>query len=815
MKGAMSSPHQVMSRSIYETLYPSTTYRFNSGGDPAVIPRLTYSQLKAFHERHYHPSNAFFYTYGNIPLKEILDYIQESVLKNFERIDPETDVPIQRRWKKPKEKTFYYPFAKEEDPSRKCQVCVAWLTADIKDSFEVLILTLLEQVLLGNAASPLRKTLIESGLGSALADGSGYVSDNRDTLFSCGLKDVTESSAGEIERIIFDTLRYLAEDGIDKDRIESAIHQLEFHRKEITNHPYPYGIRQLLSFAGSWFHGGDPIAYLKFESDIEKIRKELKKSRFFEERIERYFLNNCHRARITLVPDQDMEDRENRRIAAELEDIWKTLEPSDLEKINEAANALRVLQESEEDLSCLPTLERNDIPSSVQSVEETTSYNDIPAICYRQPTSGIFYFSAAIGVGALDDKLLPLVPLFCQSFCSMGTEFSDYIEMTKRIDAATGGVALFAHARTRFGREGQCVPFVSLNGKCLYRNEAAMFDILQELLFHFDFSDLTRLKHLILEYRSGMESMVVRSGHRFAMSIASRNFSFTSALSEIWHGIYQLRFIKELADDLTEEKLATLSEDLAGIGRSLMRRDNIKMAIIGEDRSLREANAPVTEIISRLRDGVPDGSILPRIPVKGDRVREGWATASAVSFVARAFQTVRMGHQDSPALYVISKLLRSLYLHREIREKGGAYGGLAIYNPEDGIFSFASYRDPHILNTLRVYDGAARFVRSGDYTDEDIDEAILQACSDIDKPDPPGAAAIKAFYRKMISLSDEDRNRFKRGILTLTRRQVQTAAQKYFDPTHEDYSVAVISSDEKLKAANRSMTDYPLTLHRI
>lgn len=255
MKGAMSSPDQVMVRSLANALYPSSTYRHNSGGDPAVIPKLTYDQLVAFHRRHYHPSNSFFYTYGNLPLRGHLSYIHEKILKNFNRIDPGTEVAPQPRWSEPRTAVYRYPIGKEEDASKKCQACVAWLTADIRDSFEVLTLTLLEQILLGNPASPLKKALIDSGLGSALSDGSGYDADNRDTLFACGLKDVEESAAAEIEAIIFDVLKKLVEEGIDKKMIEAAIHQLEFHRKEITNHPYPYGLKLLLLFFGSWLHG--------------------------------------------------------------------------------------------------------------------------------------------------------------------------------------------------------------------------------------------------------------------------------------------------------------------------------------------------------------------------------------------------------------------------------------------------------------------------------------------------------------------------------------------------------------------------------
>jgi len=820
MKGAMSSPDQVMVRSLLNAMYPETTYSHNSGGDPAIIPSLTHDQLVAFHQRHYHPSNAFFYTYGNLPLKNHLSFIDEKILKRFTRIDPETEVFSQPRWGKPKKKIYHYPLGPNQDPSKKCQVCVAWLTADIKDAFEILVLTLLEQILIGNSASPLRKALIDSQLGTALSDGTGFDAGNRDTLFACGLKDTDASSAEKIEAIIFDVLENLSEKGIDDKLIESAIHQIEFHRKEITNTPYPYGIKLLLSSSGSWFHGGDPVRILQFDNDLKRLQNKLSKGPFFENRIKKYFLDNSHRALILLSPDPLMEQKESERVATELDRIRTGMTPSDLEKIIKDAEALKQLQEREEDISCLPTLALDDIPPSVQKVKQTLSYDAVPAVCFEQPTSGIFYLSGAAGIGSLKKYLIPLVPFFCYAFSRIGSTMRDYIEMAQCIDAYTGGIRLFAHSRTHYSEPGSCLPFVSVNGKCLVRNMERMFEIIEELLCKFDLSDRVRLKSLLLEYRSGLESSVIKNGHRLAISLASRNFSPTSALDETWHGIHQLQTIKRVTEDLTDDKLESFSTDLSIIGKTFFNVSNLKFALIGEGQALSMASS----LVASLKEGFsPEADsttsthefVSPEIDVGNEIPREGWSTSSAVSFVARTFETVRMVHEDAPVLSVISKMLRSLYLHREIREKGGAYGGFSMYNTESGLFCFGSYRDPHIVSTLKVYDGASKFIRSGNYTDEDIKEAILQVCSEIDKPDAPGAAARKAFYRKIISLTDDMREQFKEKLLTVTRNQVIRVSEKYFSESSGKQAVAVISGENQLKTANEKLGGNPLKLYRI
>ena len=815
MKGAMSSPDQVMVRSILKALYPSTTYRYNSGGDPVEIPSLTHSRLQEFHRRHYHPSNAFFYTYGNLPLKAHLDFIEERVLKTFTRIDPQTDVASQTRWKKPRKLTFPYPLDKNEEKTKKSQVCLAWLTVDIKDTFEVLVLTLLEQILLGNAASPLRKALIDSGLGSALCDGTGFDADNRDTLFVSGLKDVDSSDSKQIEEIILGVLRDLAENGIDKALVDSAIHQIEFHRKEITNTPYPYGIKLLLTFSGSWFHGGDPVSILNFDADLVRLQQKLADGPFFEERIKRYFLDNPHRVTITLEPDQELVSKENDRVRAELARLRSALNPADIDRIRQDAEALMRLQQSEEDISCLPTLDRRDIPPSVPGIPPTANDKSVQATLYDQATSGIFYFAAAAGSGTLPDDLIPLAPFFCYAMSKMGSDQRDYAAMARRIDAFTGGIGLSTHARTRFEGPGDCIPFVSFNAKCLNRNQDRMFEIIQEILHQCNFNDPARLKNLLLEYRAGLESMVIHNGHRLAISLASRNLSATRRLSETWSGVHQLQTIKGLTDNLDGDTLKNLSLNLAAIKENLMTCNSFQMALIGEYAMLENARSAVQALYTGFGDNGRDGFKAPQVSMGGANIREGWSTSSAVSFVALAFEAVRMEHKDAAALSIISKILRSMYLHREIREKGGAYGGFALYSPEDGLFCLASYRDPHIVSTLNVFDNAAEFIRSGSFDAEDVKEAILQVCSEIDKPDPPGPAARKAFYRKIISLSDDMRAQYKSRILSLTRKQVMQAAEKYFNVDDENKAVAVISGEEQLIKANDKMDDRPLKLQRI
>ena len=819
MKGAMSSPDQVMARSILNALYPDVTYGFNSGGDPVIIPKLTHAQLKEFHQSHYHPSNAFFYTYGNLCLKDHLAFIENKILSKFDSIDPGTEVPNQPRWKKPRTVSYTYPLAKKEDPQKKCQICLAWLTADIRDSFEVLVLVILEQVLLGNAASPLRKALMDAELGSSLSDMTGFDADNKDTLFTVGLKNVSKESGSEIEHIIYKVLNDQVKNGIDSTLIESAIHQIEFYHKEITNTPYPFGLKLLLNIAGSWFHGAAPDRILNFGEDLKKLKTALSQGAFLEQKITRYFLENKHQVLLYLVPDQLMEEKETLRLKKELQNIKQKISLEDLIKIEKDTGSLEKSQETKEDISCLPTLQINDILPSVRIIKPTIFSPVLLSSGYNQATSDIFYFTSVAGINALTKEQLPLLPFFCYTFTKIGTTLSHYTEIARRIDACTGGLGISASARTAFNKKGSALSYVSMNGKSLAHNQTKMMDIISEIMGEYSFANLKRLKQLLLEYKAGLESMVVQNGHRLAISLASRHFSATSAISETWAGITQLQIIKKLSADPNDSALNALADNLTAVGKTIFKSENMATALIGSGEKVEQGQAIILkdEVLRAFNQQSKDPLVFtaPLIDFSRECSQEGWSTSTAVSFVASSFPTVRMQHTDSPALAVISKMLRSLYLHREIREKGGAYGGFALYNPENGLFNFASYRDPHIITTLNVFSKASGFLQTADYSQEDVKEAILQVCSEIDKPDPPGPAARMAFHRDIVSLSDEIRQNFKSGLLSLTKQKVARAAEKYFHENNKAQGIAVISGREKLEAANQKLGKTKLELHKI
>ena len=807
MKGAMSSPGQVMGRALLKSLYPDTTYSNNSGGEPSHIPQLTWDALKAFHGQYYHPSNACFYTYGSLPLEQTLEVISTKVLSQFEHLDMDTRVPPQPRWDAPRVETMAYAYADTDNMESKYQGCVGWLTCDVNDSVNVLALSILEQVLLGNSASPLRKALIDSKLGSALSDSTGFDPDNKDTLFVCGLKDIKKESVPQVEKIILSTLTDLADNGIDKTLIESAIHQIEFHRKEITNTPYPFGIKLLLSFSGAVIHDGDPVSCVNMDQDLEYIQGELNKGPFLETLIRTYFLDNPHRVLFTLEPDAELEAKTTAETRKELAETLKGLTDQDLEQIQADAKTLEALQEAEEDLSVLPTLELSDVPPEIEVIKPDALTTVSPVTCYDKATSGILYFTCPVGAGEIPPEKFSLVPFFSKAFTNAGTRNFAYTEMAEKMDQYTGGIAMSPFSGSYFDQAGDSHCFMALHGKALDRNVDKLFELIGEYVINYEFKDMERLNSLLLQYQAGMEASIVSTGHRYAISLASRHLSQAAHIGELWHGIGQFQAIKAQVEKTQADPavLEALAAEFTAMARTLFKKENFKPAVIGHPDAMGRADRCIADIMSPLPNNAHSAFITPELSRDTNRPYAGWYTNTAVSFVGQAFKTVRITHEDSPGLAVIAKILRSKFLHREIREKGGAYGGFALYNTEEGIFSFGSYRDPHIKRTLDVYKQACDYIMDGDYTDTDVKEAILQVCSEIDKPETPGPAAMKAFYRDITKLSDDIRKGFKDALLRLDRQRILDIARTYFSVADDQKGVAVISSKSQLEEANKAL----------
>ncbi len=814
MKGAMADPSSLLHRRLTRALYPTVTYGFNSGGEPGDILDLSYQQLKDFHATYYHPTNAWFFTYGNLPLEGHLKAIDEQALCKFGPLRVDSAVPDEVRFQEPRKVVETFPVDAGESLARRSLVQVAWLTCPVSDQFERLGMMLLSELLLGNPAAPLYKALLDSGLGQNLAPGTGYHDDYRETYFAVGLQGADPEAMDGVEALVLNTLQDTVRKGFSPQQIESAIHQLEFSYREVNGDQYPYGLLLLMRMLGSWLHADDPVSPLCLEDDLARLRQELASGPFFENLIRRQLLDNPHRVTLLLKPDAEQKEREERLLRVRLETVEKKLSARDREDLVAQGVTLRKAQEAPEDLSCLPTLELEDIPASQPLVPYSQFDRQGVQVCwFEQPTNGIVYFTGNLIIDDLPVELLRDVPLFCSLLTKIGAAGHSYLEMAERVAAATGGVQASAAI---FDSPVSLDDFrlaVELRGKALLRNQQSMFEILKDFCTAPDFSDLKRLHTVLQQIKTSLENSVPGSGHSYASRVAGGALTTAGRLREDWSGLHLIREVRELAAKQPEQ-LADFAQRLQHLASLVFHRDRLRCAVTAEATVFQEMEPALDTLLAGLSAGKGLAATAAR-PAPFEVKASGWFTAVPVSYVARVFRTVPLEHPDGAVLMVLAKLLRGGYLHREIREKGGAYGGMANYDAQGGLFAMLSYRDPQLLRTLDVFKDAAHWAADSQFAAVDIKEAILGVFSQLDRPLSPGGKGIREFHYLLQGLTPEARQAFRQRILAVDAAAISDVARRYLVDGWAASAVSVVAGEDMLQEANRQLGDGSLVLERI
>lgn len=801
MKGAMASPPSVLRRSIGRAIYPDLTYANNSGGDPGLIPDLTWETLRAFHATHYHPSNAYFFTYGDIDLAEVLSRIEEYALGRFEPNEIDTGIPIQPRFEEPRVLEVAYPVSSDEGVERRSQALVGWATADGAESFEILALRALEKILLDNAGSPLRKALIDSKLGTDLADATGFHTSFREAAFCAGLKGIDADDAERVERLVLTTLERLVADGIEEAKVEAALHQLEITSREVSHDGFPYPLKLLIRVVGPFYREGDPYRSLRLADDLQRLRERAGEGGFFEGLIRRYLLDNPHRVRIDMSPDPELEARQEAEELARLKEIEERLSGEEKERLVADAKLLRVRQESKDDPSVLPKLTLDEVPVEIPEVPHLSEEVGSALVgSFPQPTNGFTYVELRADASTLPERLRDRLGLFAYALTRTGAGTDDYVRMAERIDLYTGGIDARPEARHR--ADGSSTSqWVVLRGKALSRNDAALFEVLRDLVCGATFEP-GRMRDVVAEDRARFESLLVQAGHMFAARLASAKLGEVGALGERFGGLSRLTLLRELAD-AEDGAMDGLREDLERIREHLFRAPGLSVSVTStEDRlpALRES-------IADLLGALPSERVGPAVgvpPADGPR-HEARTTSVPVAYNARVVPTVPYTHADAPALMVLGHLLRSVHLHREIREKGGAYGSGARMpgDEERGLFTFSSYRDPNIERTFRVFSDAVRRVVEEPLDPGDIEEAVLSAFGTVDPLLSPDLVGSRRFADDLSGYTREVQERFRRGLLEVGAEDLKRVAEAYL--LREDGATAVISGAEKVREANEAM----------
>lgn len=801
MKGSMNSAASRMHELLNQTLFPNLTYGINSGGDPKEIPSLTHQELLDFHKTYYHPSRCLFYFYGNMPLEAHLDFIESRILNQYAKAAALPLIPAQPRYLAPKKVLGSYPISADEPLFNKTMIGFGWLTCHILEQEICLALSILEVILLDTDASPLKKALLRSGLCKQV---SAYIdTDISEVPFTILVKGCNSENADAIETVLFDELHRLHKEGLPEEAMENAIHQLEFHRSEISEDSYPFGLTLFMRSGLVEQHGGRAERGLLTHSLIAEIRqKNHENPTYFQDLIETYLLKNSHFVRVVLQPDPELESREISEEKAHLISLEQTLSTEQKQKIVNDAAALKnfQLEQEQEDEEVLPKVTLKDVPQKARHLQLAEEQEGNLKIFHHDCfTNEIGYADIFFDLPPLSQEELFYVRLMTILLPQMGTLSKTYEELLHYIQANTGGLYAFLTLHLQAHDHNQFSPSFAVRGKALHRKLRKLFPLMQELITSADFSNKARLHEVIQKHYTSLESSFNQGALRYAVNLSSSALNLPSYVANLWYGLdyfYKMRTIATHFDSQVDELIATL----ANLKHKIFITTQPDLVISSDFESYQTLKQHHFYGLSGIpfQASAPWNCTLP-LPVVEPQAR---IIASPVASIGKVFNTVSYTHPDAPALNLAAPLFDNLTLHKKIRETGGAYGGGAVCNALSGNFYFYSYRDPNIVSTLTAFESAIDNILAGQFDAQDLEEAKMEMLQDMDSPIAPGSRAEIAYSWLRDGKTLKTRQEYRDRLLGTTCEDVIAAVQRHIIPNFASGATVIFANKDLIDKEN-------------
>ena len=812
MKGAMSSVTSTLWGKLCEHLFPTSTYHYNSGGDPQCIPDLTYEQLKAFYKSHYHPSNAIFMTFGEISASEHQRVFEDKALHRFEKLEQRIEVLPEKRLTAPLRVTDSYAFDDSASVENKTHIVIGWMLGESADLEQLLETQLLCSVLTDNSASPLLHALETTALGQAPSPLCGLEDSMRELVFCCGVEGSEAEHASAVEELVLGVLTQVAEQGVPQERVEAVLHQLELHQREVSGDSFPYGLQLILQALGSATHYSDPIAVLDLEPVIARMRERIQDPDYIRQLAKTLLLDNPHRVTLVMTPDKTLSTKRSAEEAARLAEVKTRLSEDEKQAIVDLAADLVARQQQSDDESILPKVELADVAVDFPEPQfEKTDNNGIAISCYGQGTNGIVYQQVISTLPQLSRDELRVLPYYANFITELGLKGASYLEVQHKQAATVGSINAFTSMRGAVDSEQEISGNFVLSSKALLRNAQDQTRLMRDTLETVRFDETARIRDLISQQRARREQAVTGNGHGLAMAAACAGMSPLAHLNHQISGMAGIKALRELDDSLRDEAaLASFAGQLEAV-HAHMRTLPIQLLTVAESDKTADLARQTADLWQGYQS-VDSGEPFHLQPLR-ERTGEIWLTNTQVNFCARAYPTVPIQHPDAAALTVLGGVLRNGFLHRVIREQGGAYGGGASQDSGIAAFRFYSYRDPRLAETLTDFDAAIDWMLNTQHEYRVLEEAILGVIGGLDKPSSPAGEAKQHFHNALSGRSHEQRQLFRQRILAVSLEDLQRVTQTYLQP--ELASTAVISSSGQPRETAALAEELSLTVQEL
>ncbi len=797
MKGAYSSPAAVLGKLSQQALYPDNAYGVNSGGDPKAIPDLTYSYFKSFHSRFYHPSNARIVFYGDDPADRRLTMLDE-YLKQFEASPVDAEVRLQPRWSEPRHVEGTYA-ATEGDVGKKTgMVTVNWMLDELDDPETVLALAVLEHVLVGNSAAPLRKALTDSGLGEGLT-GSGLADDFRQPFFTVGMKGIDAADAGKVEALILDTLKGLVASGIDPLTVEASMNSFEFALRENNTGSFPRGMALMFRTLRGWLHGGDPFEALTYERPLASLKAKLaNKSPVFEELIRKHLVDNAHRATVTLRPDPNLAAEEVADERTRLDRVAAGLDDDEREDIVELTARLKALQETPDPpaaLAKIPTLGLKDLDKTNKPIPiERGTLAGARLFTHLLPTNRVIYLDLGFDLRRLPAQLVPYLSIFSRALFQTGTAKEDFVSLSQRIGRSTGGVGA-SRSISMMRDTKSTAAWLFVRGKAVPDKAPELLAIIADVLSSAQLSNRARIRQMLLEEKAGFESSLAGRGNGLVASRLGAALNPAAWANEASGGIDYLFFLRDLINRVDSD-WSSVEAALNQIRDTLIDRASMVVNVTS-DGAVWDGFRPNLEAFIA---SLPTALGAPLDWPTASPQSEGLTFPAQVNYVAKGANLYPLGYVHTGASSVALRHLNTTYMWDRVRVQGGAYGGSASFDPNSGTFAFTSYRDPNLLQTLDAYDQAAAFLKEG-VGEQDLVRSIIGAIGSIDTYRLPDAKGFQSLMWELTGNTDANRQQRRDEVLGATAKDFQRFGE-VIAAVKDAGRVAVLGSDAAITAAN-------------
>ena len=790
MKGAFSSPEEVLERYCQAALFPDTTYGFESGGDPEMIPTLSYEEFLHFHSTYYHPCNSYIFLYGDMDMEEKLCWLDREYLCGYEPIPVDSEIRRQEPFPEPRTEEIFYPLEPDESPEGQTYLSMNWVLGEILDPVLYLAFQVLETALLCTEGAPLKQALLDAGIGRDVF--GGYRNWTLQPYFSLIVKNAEKEQLDAFCEVVESTLRDLVENGIGEKALLAALNNLEFRSREADSGSYPKGIMYGITCFDSWLYDeNDPFMHLRYEETLAFLRKNLSTG-YFEELVKTYFLENTHRASVVLSPQAGLGEARERKLSDQLAVYKASLSPEEVQALVRQTRDLNRYQNQKptrEQLDTLPTLSLSDLSREITPLSsEERQIGGIPVVLHETHTGGILYLRFLYDISRIPAEKLSTLSIFRSLLTLVDTEKRPYRDLAQEIDIHTGGIGTVVSCFEPVDQPGAFTPYFEVRLKVIKEELPQALALVKEIENESLFTDGKRLRELISLIKSRAQMRLLEGGHSTAVARAASYGSAASYYTELLGGLDYYRCLEDLEAHFPErqEKLAA---GLAQMSAEVFSPERLLVSVTCSAEEYPALEAALPACVGRAeRRTAP----VPMPEFLLEKKNEGLKTTAQVQYVACCGNYRKAGLSYTGALRVLRSILSNEFLWNELRVKGGAYGCMCNF-ARNGDSYLVSYRDPHLRRTFETYQAIVPYLESFEIEEKDMERFIISTIGSMDRPLGPLDWGICSFSTWMSGLTPEMRQRTRDEVLDCSQEDIRALAP---------YVAAVLAQEQRCVVGN-------------